>query len=84
MEKNISKSIEAHFQDLQDPRRETLNKRHNFFDILIIAICGAICGANDWVAISTFGKAKEAGQSLYVNKPFNTFNRYDESHPALT
>ncbi|MEE4356022.1 MAG: ISAs1 family transposase [Desulfococcaceae bacterium] len=69
MEKNISKSIEAHFQDLQDPRRETLNKRHNFFDILIIAICGAICGANDWVAISTFGKAKEAWLGTFLELP---------------
>jgi hypothetical protein len=36
MEKNISKSIEAHFENMQDPRRETANRRHNFFDILII------------------------------------------------
>jgi hypothetical protein len=29
-------------------------------DILIIAICGVICGAEGWVEIEEFGKAKEA------------------------
>lgn len=69
MGKQISKSIEAHFQDLQDPRRETMNKRHKFIDILMISICGAICGANDWVSVSTFGKAKEAWFCTFLELP---------------
>ncbi len=28
-------------------------------DIIIIAICGVICGADSWVAIETFGKARQ-------------------------
>jgi predicted transposase YbfD/YdcC len=29
-------------------------------DILTIALCGVICGADNWVAIETFGQAREA------------------------
>jgi predicted transposase YbfD/YdcC len=69
MGQDISRSIEAHFQGLQDPRRHTLNQRHKFIDILVIAICGAICGANDWVAVATFGKAKEDWLRTFLELP---------------
>jgi hypothetical protein len=39
------------FPALPDPRRHTLKNRHKFTDIIVIAICGVICGADDWVAI---------------------------------
>jgi hypothetical protein len=26
-------------------------------NILVLTICGTLCGANDWVAIEAFGKA---------------------------
>jgi hypothetical protein len=29
-------------------------------DIIILAICGVLCGADGWVEIEEFGKAKEA------------------------
>ena len=79
MEKDLSKSIETHFQKLQDTRRETLNKRHKFIDILMISICGAICGANDWVAVATFGEAKETWFRTFLELPngipsHDTFN----------
>lgn len=35
-------------------------KFHRLRDSIIIAICGVICGAEGWVAIEEFGKAKEA------------------------
>ena len=34
-------------------------KLHRLRDIVIIAICGVICGADGWVGIEEFGKAKE-------------------------
>ena len=40
-----------------DPRVER-RKFHNLVEILVIAICGVICGADDWVAIEEFGNAK--------------------------
>jgi predicted transposase YbfD/YdcC len=66
---NLYRSLEEHFKGVQDPRRTTLNQRHLFLDILVIAICGAICGANDWVAIARFGKAKETWLRRFLELP---------------
>jgi hypothetical protein len=59
MSQELIYTLEEHFSSLQDPRRETANQRHKFIDILVIAICGTICGANGGTAIEKFGKAKE-------------------------
>ncbi len=51
-------AIEHHFAALPDPRIER-SKRHNLLDVLVIALCAAICGADDFVGIEAWGKAKE-------------------------
>jgi len=51
MSQDLTRVIEEHFKSLPDPRRRTMNLRHKFIDILIIAICAIICGANSWVAV---------------------------------
>lgn len=52
-------SIAAHFRRVRDPRvRRT--RRHALEDILVITLCAVICGADDWVAIAGFGRAKQA------------------------
>ena len=43
--------------ELVDPRIDR-HKEHKRIDILVIAICAIWCGANDWVAVETFGQAK--------------------------
>jgi DDE_Tnp_1-associated len=43
--------------------------RHRWCDILILAICGVICGAEGWVEIEEFGKAKEAWFTELLNLP---------------
>lgn len=48
-----------HFAPLKDPRVER-TKRHQLLDIIVIAICGIICGAESWVEIAEFGEAKVA------------------------
>jgi predicted transposase YbfD/YdcC len=50
-------SIDEHFATLTDPRRDHL-KAHRLLDILTIALCAVICGADDWVEVETFGQAK--------------------------
>jgi len=52
------RSLVHHFGSLKDPR-VTGRTRHKLVDILVIAICGVICGADDWSSIADFGKAKE-------------------------
>jgi predicted transposase YbfD/YdcC len=50
-------AIVEYFSALHDPRR--YNRRHVLLDILTIAICGVICGADDWPAVEEFGQAKQ-------------------------
>jgi len=40
------------FADLPDPRRETKNKLHRLADILVIATCAIISGADGWEQIA--------------------------------
>jgi len=58
MAKNPAKSISEHFETVADPRVDR-TKKHELIEIIIIAICAVICGADDWVAIERFGRAKE-------------------------
>ena len=51
-------SIEAHFNTIEDPRRVDSRTRHKFIDMIVIAICAVIGGADGWVAIEAFGKSK--------------------------
>jgi predicted transposase YbfD/YdcC len=39
-------------------KRINRNKRHSLKNILIIAICGILCGADSWLAIEKIGKCK--------------------------
>lgn len=69
MSQNLTIVIEEHFKSLQDPRKVTLNLRHKFIDVLIIAICAIICGADGFVAIAEFGKAKEQWFRTFLELP---------------
>src|SRR3954452_10333645 len=44
--------------DLPDPRRDTRNKLHRLTDILTIATCAVISGAESWEAIAEYGRTK--------------------------
>ena len=50
-------SILDHFADLDDPRVER-TRRHKLVDIIAIAICSTICGADSWAHMELFGKSK--------------------------
>jgi len=50
-------SIAEQFGELEDPRDDR-GIRHQLLDIIVIAICAIICGADGWVEVETFGKAK--------------------------
>jgi predicted transposase YbfD/YdcC len=63
-----SLSITEHFAPIEDPRIER-SKRHKLIDIIVIAICGVICGAEDWVAIERFGQAKLEWFQTFLELP---------------
>jgi predicted transposase YbfD/YdcC len=48
------------FADLPDPRIETANKRHTLTDILVLATCAVIAGAEGWEDIAEYARSKEA------------------------
>ena len=50
-------SLEEHFSIIEDKRVDR-RKLHKLIDIIIITVCAVVAGANDWVAVETFGKAK--------------------------
>ena len=68
MEKGRGASVMDHFQDLEDPRIER-SKRHGLLDILTIAICAVICGADSWVYVEMFGKSKEEWFRSFLDLP---------------
>ena len=57
MGKSQGASIMEYFESLKDPRIDR-SKRHKLLDIIAIAICATICGADSWVYIELFGKSK--------------------------
>jgi predicted transposase YbfD/YdcC len=61
-------TIMEHFQSLPDPRVDR-TKEHRLTDILSIAICAVIAGADSWVAIERFGHAKAAWLQSFLALP---------------
>ena len=46
-----------YFKDIKDPRIEK-NKLYSIEEILLVTICGVICGAEGWADLVLFGKKK--------------------------
>jgi predicted transposase YbfD/YdcC len=73
-------SLTTVFADLPDPRRETKNKLHRLTDILTIATCATIAGAEGWEQIAEYGRTKEAFFRRFLELPngipsHDTFDR---------
>ena len=58
-------TIQEHFSSVEDPRVEFLVE-HNLLEMIVIAICAVICGANDWVAVADWGETKLAWLKQYL------------------
>ncbi len=74
-------TIAEHFSPLKDPRTGRMVD-HYLIEILTIAICGVICGADDWVAMEQFGQAKEKWFRTFLHLP-NGIPSYDIFGPAF-
>ena len=53
----VSVRIQDHFTDLTDPRRREVT--YPLINIVTIALCAVICGADDFVSIAQFGRKKQ-------------------------
>lgn len=60
-----SACIQDHFADLTDPRRR--ESTYPLINIVTIAICAVICGADDFVAIAKFGRVKQKWLSRFLD-----------------
>jgi predicted transposase YbfD/YdcC len=65
----VSGTFLQHFNLLKDPRVKNHNHRHNFLDILVITILGTICGADGWVEIVDFARAKKEWLKTFLKLP---------------
>ena len=53
-------SIQRYFARLRDPRLNR-RKRHLLIDIIVITLCGVICGADDFQQVAAFGRRRKDG-----------------------
>jgi predicted transposase YbfD/YdcC len=77
---NLTDTFFTHFEALEDPREDTHNRLHNFYDILVIAILGTICGADGWTEICEFAEGRLDWLKTFLKLPYgvpshDTFGR---------
>lgn len=61
-------AIRERFSKLTDPRIER-TKVHQLPEMVVIALCAAICGANSWVDVERFGVSKLEWLSRFLSLP---------------
>ena len=72
-------TIADYFCEIEDPRVER-TRQHKLIDIITIAICAVICGAEGWTDIETYGLAKYEWLKQFLELPngipsHDTFSR---------
>ena len=61
-------SITEAFETLTEPRVER-TRSHELIDIVVIAICGTICGCDSWEDLPRYGKAKLEWLRTFLQLP---------------
>jgi predicted transposase YbfD/YdcC len=61
-------AFREHFADLPDPRVDRC-KRHGLLEVVTVALCAVICGADTWVDVAQFGRSKEAWLRTFLALP---------------
>ena len=67
MDAPVTGEILRAFTQMPEPRRH--NTRHRLADLLTIALLAVICGADGWVAVVAYAKAKEAWLQTFLSLP---------------
>jgi hypothetical protein len=75
----VTTSVQKYFGNLPDPRKDN-RTQHLLIDILSIALCAIISGAEGFNGIELYGKSKEAWLRTFLDLPngipsHDTFNR---------
>jgi predicted transposase YbfD/YdcC len=61
-------TVADYFVDLPDPRTGPA-LRHDLLDIVAVAICAVLCGADTWVDVELFGRSKESWLRTFLALP---------------
>lgn len=61
-------AIAEHFLSITDPRVDR-NKEHELLNIITIAICAVICGAEGWVDVEEYGEAMQGWFETFLELP---------------
>lgn len=79
----VAARIKDYFADLTDPRRREVV--HPLINIVTIAICAVICGADDFVAIAEYGRKKKKwlAQFLDLSAGIPSHDRFNHILGAL-
>jgi hypothetical protein len=68
MPEKLLEAIEEYFSKVVD-RCKDRTKAHKLIDIIAIAICAVICGAEGWVDIELFGNSKIHWLATFLEPP---------------
>jgi predicted transposase YbfD/YdcC len=60
-----SARLQDHFAELTDPRRHEVT--YPLINVVVIAVCAVICGADDFVAIAEFGRKKREWLARFLD-----------------
>jgi predicted transposase YbfD/YdcC len=71
MQQNKQPNLTSHFITITDPRIDR-GKAYRLIDIITIAICAVIAGAEGWVDIADFGEAKQDWFGTFLALPNGT------------
>jgi hypothetical protein len=64
----VKTTISKHFGELHDPRKEGMVE-HKLLDMVTIAVCAVICGAQSWVDVELFGRSRERWLKQFLELP---------------
>lgn len=75
--------LEEHFAELTDPRRREVT--YPLINVVVIAVCAVICGADDFVAIAEWGRSKRGwlAKALDLSKGIPSHDRFNAILAAL-
>ncbi len=78
-----SARMQDHFSELTDPRRREVV--YPLINIVVIALCAVICGADDFVAIAKFGRTKREwlGRFLDLKTGVPSHDRFNAVFAAI-
>ena len=64
-----SLSVVTCFSTMKDPRARLGRCYHNFLDIIVIGVCGVICGCDNWEQIGKFAEHRRPWLERFLKLP---------------